>query len=163
MCFGTQVFAQITIIEKELDIKSALNLSKNSDFGINRTNTTGKIQVSVFDKDSYEEGDNGSSDSFMYGFGSGTDTDTYENIPFAINGRYHWYCLYGVCQFNFQVNDGDIYDSSNSLKVFKRAIKTKAHYTQSNSNQSLGFYSIASGKINVVIKIVQYNLIIIII
>ena len=159
MCLGTQVFAQKKTIEKELDVKSALNLSKNSDFGIKRKSSTGTIRVSVYDKDSYKEGDNGSSDSFMYGFESGDNINTYENIPFGIDGRHAWLCILGHCSsyFDYKEEVALIYDSSNSLKVFKQAIKTKAHYTQSNSSKSLGYYSIVSGKIDVVIEIEQFR------
>jgi hypothetical protein len=155
MCFGTQVFAQ-KYIERALDVKSGLSFSKNSDFGIMMTNNTGTVKVSVFEKDSYEEGDNGSSDSFMYGFESGDNTNTYENIPFGINGRNAWWCILGHCSSNFYYDDYEekVYDSSNSLKVFRRAIKAKRIYTKTFDNESDGaFYSLSGGKIDVVIEI----------
>lgn len=158
MCLGTQVFAQQEPIYRELDVKSGLFLSQNSNFGINRTNTIGTIRVSVYDKDSYKKEDKGAS-AFLYGFDSGNTINTFENNPFGINRKKASWCHLGHCSgfFMYDEDNGYVYDSSNSLKEFKRAITTKAHYTETTDNAGQGFYSITTGKIDVRIEIEQFN------
>lgn len=140
-----------------LDIKVGLGLISNSNFGV-KANGNGKILIRINDKFLYDR--NNSSKSYMYGFeAEGNTNNSYVNKSFGINERHKWYC-YGklICSLFGYKNDGYfIYDDSNSLKLFRKALHARTTYVQKSSPYDLGFYNSKEGEMEVILTIVLSN------
>ena len=146
-------------ISRTLEIKESLGLLKNSDFGI-ISESDKIIHVFVYDQYLYDKTAGTISEkqyaSFMYGFKSNGNTNgAYQNISFGINDRFSWRCYFGLCPFKYEVNSGTISDNSNSLRLFKKAVRARQHYTiKQIPNSGAQFFTLSDGTINVLIKVV---------
>lgn len=149
------VFAQSRTYElhKKLEIDKALKLIKNSDFGI-KSASNSVIVVKVYDEILYKSEYIDRKDALIYGFQSEGNTGTnYSNISFGINERQNWLTIFGAGRFYYDSSNSYVYDNSNSLAAFRKAIRDRQHYTYKSKRQSFGFYSLSDGTIDVVVEV----------
>ena len=147
-------------ISRTLEIKESSGFLKNSDFGI-ISKSDKVIHVFAYDQYLYDKTAGTiaekQSASFMYGFKSNGNTNgAYQNISFGINERKSWWCYVGFCPFKYKVESGTVWDNSNSLKLFKKAVRARQHYTfeQIPNSGEAQFFALGDGTINVLIKVV---------
>jgi arabinogalactan endo-1,4-beta-galactosidase len=147
-------------ISRTLEINKGLGLLKNSDFGI-ISKSDKVIHVFAYDQYLYDKTAGTiaekQSASFMYGFKSNGNTNgAYQNISFGINERKSWWCYVGFCPFKYKVESSTVWDNSNSLKLFKKAVRARQHYTfeQIPNSGEAQFFALGDGTINVLIKVV---------
>ena len=147
-------------ISRTLEINKGLGLLKNSDFGI-ISKSDKVIHVFAYGQYLYDKTAGTiaekQSASFMYGFKSNGNTNgAYQNISFGINERKSWWCYVGFCPFKYKVESRTVWDNSNSLKLFKKAVRARQHYTfeQIPNSGEAQFFALGDGTINVLIKVV---------